>query len=92
MTKGVCRTLISYHKCLVLQGRKYGFLAGDTVAVDAKHMSNKWHSVDGTSHDVTNGATIGSLVKASQEKYNIMMAVSNCKHARDKMQYRAGIP
>ena len=52
---------------MIHKGDGYG-KSGQTVVVDAKHMSNKWSTVETRG---VQGHTVGDFVKASGPGYNV---------------------
>ena len=58
---------------------------GQTVVVDAKHMSKNWESV--RSRDVRKNVDIGDLVEAGGKDYNLIF--DNCYRAVKRIVKKA---
>ena len=77
---GVVVTTKDGKRHLVHKGKGYGE-SGQTVVVDAKHMSKKWKVTDSQS---VSGAKVGDYVKKGGKDYNL--ATDNCHDASKRMK------
>uniref|UniRef100_A0A8C6TGS7 Uncharacterized protein n=1 Tax=Neogobius melanostomus TaxID=47308 RepID=A0A8C6TGS7_9GOBI len=79
---GVRVTLDDGQKFLIHKGRNFG-VASETVITSAAHMSNKWQVKE--AQDIGGTKTVGDLVKAGGEKYNIWTGQHCHGAAKDMM-------
>ena len=66
---------------MIHKGKKYG-RSGQTVVVDAKHMSKNWETV--RSSNVQKNVNIGELVKAGGKDYKLFS--DNCYKAATRIE------
>ena len=69
---------------MIHKGKNYGE-SGQTVVVDAKHMSENWKSV--RSSDVRKNVNIDDLVKAGGKDYKLTS--DNCYDAVERIEKKA---